>query len=105
MSKVKLEVGHAPVCSYSDLSLKSKVCACVLTRTERHDLRAILSLWFQKKLVVSESNKDHAVYSDFFTSKRKRKSEVYRAVCVQYVAVSCRMSAEQSQRASSARCL
>ena len=32
--------------------------------------------------------KDHAVYSDFFNSKRKCKPEGYHTVCVQYVAVS-----------------
>jgi hypothetical protein len=29
-----------------------------------------------------QSNKDHAVYSDLFSSKRKCKPEGYHAVCV-----------------------
>ncbi len=35
------------------------------------------------------SNKDHAVYSDLFSSKPKLKPEGYHVVCVQYVALSC----------------
>ena len=31
--------------------------------------------------------KDHAVYSDFFSSKPKCKPEGYHAVCLQYVAL------------------
>jgi hypothetical protein len=42
-----------------------------------------------------EIHKDHALYSDFFSSKRKCKPEGYHAVCVQYVAVSCCLSAKQ----------
>jgi hypothetical protein len=42
-----------------------------------------------------EINKDHAVYSDFFSSKRKCKPGGYYAVCVQYVAVYCCLSAKQ----------
>jgi hypothetical protein len=41
-----------------------------------------------------QSIKDHAVYSDFFGSKRKFKAEGYHAICVQYVAVSCCLSAK-----------
>ena len=36
-----------------------------------------------------------SVYSDFFSSKRKRKPEGYHALCVQYVALSCCLSARQ----------
>ena len=36
-----------------------------------------------------------SVYSDFFSSKRKRKPEGYHALCVQYVALSCCLSAKQ----------
>jgi hypothetical protein len=42
-----------------------------------------------------QSNKDHAVYSDLFSSKHKCKPEGYHAVCVQYVALSCCLSAKQ----------
>jgi hypothetical protein len=42
-----------------------------------------------------QSNKDHAAYSDFFSSQRKCKPEGYHPVCVQYVALSCCLSAEQ----------
>jgi hypothetical protein len=42
-----------------------------------------------------KSNKDHAVYSNFFSSKRKCKPEGYHAVCVQYVALFCCLSAKQ----------
>jgi hypothetical protein len=33
------------------------------------------------------SNKDDAVYSDFFSSKQKYKVESYHVVCVQYVLI------------------
>jgi hypothetical protein len=42
-----------------------------------------------------KSNKDHVVYSDIFSSKRKCKPEGYHAVCIQYVALSCCLSAKQ----------
>jgi hypothetical protein len=42
-----------------------------------------------------QSNKDHAVYSDSFSSKRQFKPEGYHTVCVQYVALSCYLSAKQ----------
>ncbi len=42
-----------------------------------------------------QSNKDHAVYSDLFSSKRKYEPKGYHAVCVQYVALSCCLSAKQ----------
>jgi hypothetical protein len=42
-----------------------------------------------------QSKKDDAVYSDFFRSRPKRKIEGYHAVCVQYVALSCCLSAKQ----------
>ena len=44
-----------------------------------------------------QSNKDHAVYLDLFSSKPKCKPEGYHAVCAQYVAVSCCLYAEQKQ--------
>ena len=49
-----------------------------------------------------QSKKDHAVYSDFFSSKQKCKAEGYRAICAQYVAVSSCLSAKQM--ATSKRC-
>ena len=42
-----------------------------------------------------QSNKDHAVYSDIFSSKQKCKPEGYHAVGVQCVAVPCCLSAKQ----------
>ncbi len=42
-----------------------------------------------------QSNKDHALYSDFLSSKRKCKAEGYHEVCVQSVALSCCLSAKQ----------
>jgi hypothetical protein len=42
-----------------------------------------------------QSNKDHAVYSDFVSSKPKCKPEGYHALCVQCVALSCCTSAKQ----------
>ncbi len=41
--------------------------------------------WVERQPKAMQSNKDHAVYSDFFSSKRKCKAEGYHAVCVQYV--------------------
>jgi hypothetical protein len=41
------------------------------------------------------SNKDHAVYADFFSSKPNCKFEGYHTVWVQYVAVSCCLPAKQ----------
>jgi hypothetical protein len=49
-----------------------------------------------------QSNKDHAVHSDFFSSKKTCKAEGYHAVCATYVAVSCCLSAKQM--AMSKRC-
>ena len=45
-----------------------------------------------------QSNKDHAVYTDLFSSKPKCKPEGYRAVCVQSVALSCGLSAKQMEK-------
>jgi hypothetical protein len=42
-----------------------------------------------------QSNKNHAVYSGFFSWRPKCKPEGYHAVCVQHVALSCCLSAKQ----------
>ncbi len=50
-----------------------------------------------------QSNKDHAVYSDFFRStlaRPKCKAGGYHAVCTQYVALSCCLSAKNGSSSS-----
>jgi hypothetical protein len=52
------------------------------------------------------SNKDHAVYSDWFSPQRKCTPEDYHAVCLQYVALSSCPSAKQMGKSKlCARCL
>jgi hypothetical protein len=46
-----------------------------------------------------QANKDHDVYSDFFSSTRKYKAEDYHAECVQYVALSCCLSVKDTYQA------
>jgi hypothetical protein len=52
-----------------------------------------------------QSHEDHAVYSDLFSSKRKCKPDGYNAVCVQYVALPCCLSAVQMAKGKQCKLL
>ncbi len=103
-----------PTLAFPAFFLKNEAGNAVLHLIELSDqfdvtLESSKTNWFsrgsRRRPKVMQSNKDHVIYSDFFSSRRKFKPEGYHDVCGQYVALSCCLSATQMEKSKQCRLL